>query len=199
MIRPALSLAFFVLCAATAPALAQHSSHSNTQSPYAGFEAREVTSLSESDLAELRRGGGWGLALPAELNGYPGPAHLLELKEKIPLSPAQTAEIQALFDQMRQEAIAAGERFIAAETALDAGFRTPGLTRAELEQLLQAAAEARAALRLVHLSRHLLTSEILSQDQIETYNALRGYTQDPCLSVPEGHDAQMWRKHNGCV
>jgi hypothetical protein len=27
---------------------------------------------------------------------------------------------------------------------------------------------------------------------------LRGYAEDPCLAVPEGHDAAMWRKHNGC-
>jgi hypothetical protein len=41
--------------------LAQHQAHS----PYAGFESREIKSLSDSDLEELRRGGGWGLALSA--------------------------------------------------------------------------------------------------------------------------------------
>ena len=28
---------------------------------------------------ELLAGGGWGFALPAELNGLPGPRHVLEL------------------------------------------------------------------------------------------------------------------------
>ena len=44
-------------------------------------------------IAELEAGSGWGLALPAELNGRPGPAHLLELKEALGLSPEQVAAI----------------------------------------------------------------------------------------------------------
>jgi hypothetical protein len=63
--------------------LAQHSHV--TQTPYAGMQSRAIKSLSDNDINELRRGGGWGLALAAELNGMPGPAHLLELKDKIPL------------------------------------------------------------------------------------------------------------------
>ena len=68
-----------VLCAVASPLVAQDHGHS----PYAGLEAREIKSLSEADIEELRRGGGWGLALPAELNGVPGPAHLLELRDEI--------------------------------------------------------------------------------------------------------------------
>ena len=37
-------------------------------SPYAGQETRTVKSFSPEDIAELRRGGGWGLAKAAELN-----------------------------------------------------------------------------------------------------------------------------------
>jgi hypothetical protein len=51
---------------------------------------------------------------------------------------------------------------------------------------------------MVHLSRHLQTPPLLTPHQIARYNQLRGYTSDPCASVPEGHDAEMWRKHNGC-
>lgn len=42
---------------------AQNHHHSNSTSPYAGLDKRAITSLSEADIAELRRGGGWGLAL----------------------------------------------------------------------------------------------------------------------------------------
>lgn len=68
---------------------------------------------------ELRRGGGWGLAKAAELNGMPGPAHLLELKDSIPLTTEQVSAIQAVFDRMRADAIAEGERLIALEQALE--------------------------------------------------------------------------------
>jgi hypothetical protein len=41
--------------------------------------------------------------------------------------------------------------------------------------------------------------EILTPEQVEQYNELRGYTSDdPCNNVPDGHDEQMWREHNNC-
>ncbi len=87
---------FALLAAIVAtPTLAQHQDHQTAQS-YAGFEAREIKGLSADDIAELRAGGGWGLALPAELDGRPGPAHLLELKGSLDLDPGQVAAIEAI-------------------------------------------------------------------------------------------------------
>ena len=48
------------------------------QSPYAGMQTRAIKALSDQQIADLRAGRGMGMALPAELNGYPGPAHVLE-------------------------------------------------------------------------------------------------------------------------
>ena len=56
------------------------------KSKYAGEEKREIKSLSETDIEELKNGQGWGLAKAAELNGVPGPAHLLEMKNEIDLT-----------------------------------------------------------------------------------------------------------------
>ena len=179
-------------------AFAQDHGHHDGATPYAGFEAREIKSLSDQDIAELRRGGGWGLALPAELNGLPGPAHLLELQEELALSRDQVAAITLLFEEMQTEAITAGERFIAAEAAVSAAFEDAAVSQEELASLLAAAAEARAALRLVHLSRHLATPALLTDEQVRQYSVLRGYSDDPCATVPEGHDPTMWRRHNAC-
>ncbi|MEO1747288.1 MAG: hypothetical protein AAFR27_01490 [Pseudomonadota bacterium] len=169
-----------------------------THQPYAGLEDRAISSLSTSDIAELRRGGGWGLALPAELNGYPGPAHVLELSEELSLSDDQIAKFEAIFEEMRTEAITIGQKLIEAERVLDEGFRNGGLLPAQLQFLIKAAERHRAELRMVHLSRHLISVDILSPTQIARYSALRGYADDPCLNAPEGHDAEMWRRHNGC-
>ena len=190
MKRPMMCVAGLVLAAL--PAFA------DTTKPYAGFQDRAVTSLSDGDLTSLRAGEGWGLALPAELNGYPGPKHVLELAAELELSPEQTARVEAIFAEMRAEAIAAGQAFIDAEKALDAGFSDGGLTAAALERLIATAGEARAALRMVHLSRHLQMVEVLTSAQVERYVHLRGYTADPCAAVPDGHDPEMWRRHNGC-
>lgn len=179
-------------------AVGQHQGHGDNPAPYAGLETREVKSLSEQDIEEIRRGGGWGLALPAELNGRPGPAHLLELKDDLGLSAEQVLAITEIYEAMRADAIAAGERFIAAEAAVSDAFEGTDLSEDVLQGLLVEAAEARADLRFVHLSRHLETPDLLTEAQIQKYNALRGYSDDPCLNVPEGHDPNMWRRHNGC-
>ena len=169
-----------------------------TTSPYAGQESRPIKSLSAEDLAELRRGGGWGLARAAELNGMPGPAHLLELKDRIPLTAGQATAISAIFRDMRAAAIAEGNRLISREEALETAFRNGGVTDRSLQELLSEIGQARTALRYVHLAAHLKTLPLLTHDQIARYNVLRGYTGDPCANPPKGHDASMWRKHNGC-
>lgn len=181
--------------------LAAHagSSHQSHTSKYAGEEKRALKSLSPDDLAELRRGGGWGLAKAAELNGVPGPAHLLELKDQIPLDDAQISAIEQLFEQMQTKAIEEGQNLIALERELEDHFKNRTITDDILRASLEAIAEARKELRYIHLATHLKTPEILSQDQIRKYNSLRGYSdQDPCTNIPEGHDAAMWRRHNGC-
>lgn len=188
-----LALSLFL---ATMQVQAQHNHQAH--SSYAGMESRAIKSLSLDDIQELQRGGGWGLALPAELNGMPGPAHLLELKDKIPLSEEQTQKIQALFDDMREQAIRAGEKLIDAETAIEKAFASGKVQEAPLKALLSASEAARTELRFIHLSQHYKTVELLSADQIHRYNVLRGYTQDPCENIPEGHDPQMYRKHMGC-
>ena len=178
------------------PASAQDDSAA--RSLYAGEQDRAIASLSSEDLAELARGGGWGLARAAELNGVPGPAHLLELAGEIGLDAAQVETIEAIRDEMRTEAIAAGARFVAAEAALDAAFADGAPDEEALARLVAEAATARGDLRLVHLRAHLRTAPVLMPTQVERYAVLRGYAGDPCDAVPEGHDANMWRRHNGC-
>jgi len=183
-----------LLAAVPAIALAQHGGHG----PYAGQEARDIKSLSAEDIAELRRGGGWGLAKAAELNGVPGPAHLLELKDQIGLTPGQVAAIQAIFQKMRADAIKEGERLIALERALEEQFRNRSVTDQSLRRVLAEIAQSREALRYVHLSAHLTTPALLTEEQVRRYNALRGYAGNPCANVPPGHDVATWRRHNGC-
>lgn len=193
-----LVLLISVLAVTGFPGQAKEPSHSHT-SKYAGQESRAIKSLSPDDIAELRRGGGWGMAKAAELNGIPGPVHLLELKDNIPLRETQVSEIKEIYGKMKHAAIQQGEKLIALEKELETQFRNGSITRASLSKMLQAISETRMKLRFIHLSTHLRTPEILTAAQIARYNSLRGYDKpDPCINVPLGHDANMWRKHNGC-
>ncbi len=174
-----------------------HGSGGHT-SKYAGQETRDIKSLSEDDIAELKRGGGWGLARAAELNGVPGPAHLLELKDQVPLDQDQVNRIRALYEDMRTKAIAEGERLIALERELENRFRSGGMTERHLTESLSAIGESRTRLRYIHLSTHLQTPAILTAEQIATYNSLRGYKTSDCAQVPAGHDPVMWQRHTNC-
>jgi len=93
------------------PALAQ-GEHTHS-SPYAGQQLREIKSLSAEDIAELEEGGGWGLAKAAELNGMPGPSHVLKMKHELRLTADQEASTQRILEKMRDEAITEGRRFVA--------------------------------------------------------------------------------------
>lgn len=173
--------------------------HASHQSKYAGQENREIKSLSAEDIAELKRGGGWGLAKAAELNGVPGPIHLLEMKNEIGLGESQRSAIGAIYRRMKSRAIHHGERLIELERRLESAFRNRIITDALLRASLADIAETKKELRYVHLAAHIETLKVLSEKQIRTYNALRGYSNpDPCANVPKGHDAKMWRLHNGC-
>ena len=170
MIRTSIVLALLTV-SGPASGQAAHGQHS----PYAGEESRAVKSLSPEDIAELRRGGGWGLAKTAELNGMPGPLHLLELKDQIPLTPEQVEAITTIDERMRAKAIAEGERFLAGEKALEKAFRAGTVTEESLREMLGDIERSRARLRFIHLVAHLGTPELLTDEQIARYNALRGY------------------------
>ena len=45
------------------------------------------------------------LAKAAELNGYPGPAHVLELAAQLDLTPEQKIKTEVLFKKMQARAI----------------------------------------------------------------------------------------------
>ncbi|TFV44521.1 hypothetical protein [Bradyrhizobium niftali] len=62
-------------------------SEAQAQMSYAGLQMRPIKALSEQQVADLSL----GLALAAELNGYPDPSHVLELADKLDLTTEQRA------------------------------------------------------------------------------------------------------------
>ncbi len=157
------------------------------QSPYAGLEARPVKALSDEQIADLKAGRGMGLALAAELNGYPAPRHLLDLADQLSLTPAQRAEVQRLFDAMAAEAIPLGERLIREETELDRLFADHTVTAESLRAATQTIGGTQAALRDTHLKYHLSTLALLTPEQVERYAQLRGYAAAPAHAPGHHH------------
>jgi hypothetical protein len=168
--NPLLVLLLLAFALAAGPSLAQ-----SQQQPYAGLETRSIKALSDQQIADLRAGRGMGLALAAELNGYPGPMHVLELAESLDLSGQQRAKMQELFAAMKAEAIPLGERLIAQEADLDKQFVGKTITPASLAASTEAIGATHAALRRAHLKYHLFTVEVLTSEQARRYGELRGY------------------------
>jgi hypothetical protein len=145
------------------------------QSSYAGMQNRPIKALSDDQVADLKAGRGMGLALAAELNGYPGPSHVLELADKLELSAEQRNRVQQLFDSMKAEAVPLGTVLLAQEAALDKAWASRSITPESLKSAVEEIGVTQAALRNAHLKYHLQTVQILSADQTKRYSSLRGY------------------------
>lgn len=168
-------------------------------SKYKGQQSRVIKSLSKDDMQQLNQGKGWGLAKAAELNGVPGPVHLLQMKQQIALSKDQIIKIKAIFNDMQSKAIPLGKKLIQLESKLNDSFANRKITAESLSHQLDDIARVTKELRYVHLVAHLATPSILSEFQITKYNKLRGYGDgDPCKNIPMGHNEDLWKKHNGC-
>jgi hypothetical protein len=161
----------FLVVVLTAVAGAVQAQHQ----PYAGQESRDIKALSAKEIEQYRAGAGMGYAKAAELNRYPGPMHVLELAEKLKLSPEQRQATKQLMDAHKAEARAIGARVVDAEGRLEALFRRGQVRPEELATAVQEAATLQGEYRLAHLETHRRLRAILTDPQVAQYDVLRGY------------------------
>ena len=154
------------------------------RSPYAGQESSPVRGLSAQEVDDLLNGRGAGFARTAELNSYPGPRHVLDVKEQLRLSPEQTARVEAVFARMETDARRLGREVVEHEARLSTAFASGAITEADLRAQTAALAGLYGELRAVHLRAHLEITPLLSPEQITRYNALRGYGDTPAQASP---------------
>jgi len=136
--------------------------------------------LSRADVQGLLAGSGMpfgGMAKAAELNGYPGPRHVLDLHKagKLALTPEQYRKTRELYEKMRAEAIPLGKQILKVEKEIDRAFARRTITESFLRQKVAESAELYGKLRFVHLKYHLAMTRLLTPQQIQQYNELRGY------------------------
>lgn len=152
-------------------------------SVYAGQEARDIKALSVEEVRDYLDGAGLGYAKAAELNGYPGPLHVLELADSLHLTAEQRRQVEETFRAMRSEARALGREFVAAEAALDIAFEEGRAEPDVIRSLAEESARIESQIRMVHLEAHLDMMAVLTTEQVATYNRLRGYGNEE----PNGH------------
>jgi hypothetical protein len=154
-------------------------------SPYREQHQAGARGLSRAEIDDLVAGRGMGLARAAELNGYPGPRHVLDAAHDgaLALTPEQRTSVQRVFDGMEREAKRLGAQVIAEEGALETAFRRGAITETELGERVKRLAMIQGELRQVHLRAHLATRALLTDAQVARYEELRGYTS----SAPAPH------------
>lgn len=145
------------------------------ETPYAGQESRDIKALSPEDVEALLAGKGMGFAKAAELNGYPGPAHVLELADKLQLQTEQRSRTQAIFQRMESSAKTYGAQLVEAERKLELLFRNRQVNTGTLLAAVEQITDLQAQVRVAHLQAHIEQAEVLTPQQMLTYSELRGY------------------------
>lgn len=172
--RSALSALTFVLALATQVSAQAHDHAAH--SPYAGLEDREVKALSADEIQGLLAGEGLGFALAAELNGLPGPKHVLELGEALGLEAEQRRQVEEIRQRMSERARELGRSVVESETRLDRIFASGHATPTAVREATLEIGRLRGELRSAHLLAHLETVQVLTPEQVTEYGRLRGYT-----------------------
>jgi Spy/CpxP family protein refolding chaperone len=166
-VGPLVMIAALAGCAATG----EHAGHS----PYAGQQSRDIKALSEDEARGYAEGAGMGFAKAAELNGYPGPAHVLENAQALGLTPEQRKAIEFVMQAHKAEARALGAELLRRERELDALFATRQATAAAIDTKTFEIGLTQAKLRASHLKAHTATTALLTPEQVDRYNRSRGY------------------------
>ena len=153
----------------------EHRGHSQGTASYAGEQRRAIKALSEEDVKGYLAGAGMGLAKPAELNGYPGPMHTLELAGPLQLSSTQQESIATIMRDHKAEARKLGAEIVQLEAQLDALFAQRRADERAVARVLDEIGATHAKIRGSHLAAHLATTRVLRPEQVREYARLRGY------------------------
>ncbi|HEX7047426.1 MAG TPA: hypothetical protein VF275_07630 [Gammaproteobacteria bacterium] len=138
--------------------------------------------LSPAEVDGLLLGRGMGMAAAAEINGYPGPQHVLDLKDELDLTPDQRFATSRLIGLVQGRARALGQRIVDAERRLDADMAAGNLSSDQVRARLETIAALRAQLRFTHIHAHIEQQKILTPEQIRRYYELRG--RDVMVAAP---------------
>jgi len=144
--------------------------------PYAGQQTRAIKALSDQEVSDYVEGRGMGSSKAAELNHYPGPAHVLADSSRLQLTDRQKAETQSVFDAMSAVAKRSGAAIVAKEAELDALYASGQAASGTIKDLVSELSRLQAEFRYAHLSAHLAMRAILTPEQIARYDEMRGYT-----------------------
>lgn len=132
----------------------------------------------------LLNGEGAGQAKYAEVNGFPGPKHVLELADSLVLSVDQRKSVKLIHEEMLGRALEVGKSIVKIEEEFNGAFKDGLITAHSVNRDAEEIGRLRGKLRAIHLNAHLKTKALLSAKQITTYMRLRNAPSH----TPTGHE-----------
>lgn len=141
--------------------------------PRGSEEHRSAEACAVEFDAVVAEGRGFGMAFAADQNGYPGPMHVLELKDRLRLTAEQETRAQGLTQAMFAESRPKSTRLLEAEARLRRLFADRVADEASVRAAVADAEQARRDVRLVHLLFHLRTRALLTEAQVAAYHEAR--------------------------
>lgn len=135
----------------------------------------KIKALSEKEVSDYLAGAGMGFGRTGELNGYPGPKHVLELAEQLSVTPEQRAKLEASMQTMLDRATVLGSELVARERQLDHLFASGSIEPSSLASITAEIGRLQGQLRVAHLTAHLEAKKILTEEQVRRYMEARGH------------------------
>jgi Spy/CpxP family protein refolding chaperone len=167
-------LSFTLAAGLAGVALAQGPAHHGAPGAQGGTPHHALAQTCDGAFEEnVRDGRGFGMAFVADQQGYPGPLHVLELKDRLRLSRDQEAKAQALLAAMFAESRPKSARLLNAEARLRQLFASGRPDEAAVRTAVSEVETARADVRLVHLLFHVKMADALTDEQRRVYQEAR--------------------------
>ena len=167
-------LSFTLAAGLAGVAFAQGSAHHGAHGAPGSTPHHALAQTCEGAFEEnVRDGRGFGMAFVADQQGYPGPLHVLELKDRLRLSRDQEARAEGLLAAMYAESRPKSSRLLEAEAKLRRLFAANRPDEAAVRTAVGEVETARADVRLVHLLFHLKMRDALTDEQRRIYQDAR--------------------------
>ena len=161
-------LGTFALAGAQTGAHGSHDASSSASPAHRRMDA----ALKERN-AVIAQGLGAGLAFAADQNYYPGPLHVLELKDVLGLTGQQQRQVETLQTAMFTASRPASNRLLEAEARLRRLFADGIADEPRVRAAVAETERAWTEVRLVHLLAHLQTRAVLTEEQRRIYHEAR--------------------------
>jgi Spy/CpxP family protein refolding chaperone len=101
--------------------------------------------------------------------------HVLDLGDQLSLSAEQRDDARRLLERHKSEARVIGAKLVEAERTLDRLFASGSVGAPELASQVMTVAALQGDYRLSHLETHRQMKAMLTPEQVDRYDQLRGY------------------------